>query len=122
MSGGQVLTITVRNGQGDKRMSSTETRIKRIALQIANHDLANSNALQAERDKLNARLAQIDCSITVARQAVERARAFSPSHGRDLLCPVCWVRRNQQAALRRIANECNIFECPECGEQIDVPL
>jgi hypothetical protein len=105
-------------------MASAETCIKRIALQVANHDIAGLPALEAERRKAAAQLADIDSRIVAARDALNRARSFAPAHGRDLLCPMCWVRHNEKAFLRAVPSPDthDIYECARCGDRIDVPV
>jgi hypothetical protein len=105
-------------------MSSNETVIKRIALQIANQDAASLIPLKAEREKLVTRLAAIDCKISAAEQLLERGRAFPPAKGRDLLCPACWVRRNESIALRVVPKSAkhDIFQCPKCAGRINVAV
>jgi hypothetical protein len=105
-------------------MSSAETCIKRIALQTANHAVAEIPSLEVERKRAAAHLAEIDGRIVAARDAMNRARAFAPLHGRDFLCPVCWIRHNEQATLRSVPSPDthDIYQCERCGERINVPV
>ncbi len=105
-------------------MSSAETCIKRIALQTANHAIAEIPGLEAQRKKAAAHLAEIDSRLVAARDALNRARAFAPSHGRDFLCPVCWVRHNEKVTLCSVPSPDthDIYKCDICGERIDVPV
>ncbi len=100
-------------------------QLKQVAVEIATRDIAAIGELEADRKELTAKLAELEARIKAAHKALDRAHKFSQSHGGEMICPVCLVRRNKKVRLHSVdspSDEYTLLECRECHQEFEVEL
>ena len=81
---------------------------------------ANANQANEEKQRINARQAEIDAEITALEPRLLRAKQLESNS--DLICAHCFIYENIKSPLRAIPSEepdIDYFRCSQCDNEFE---
>ncbi len=82
---------------------------------------ANANQAKDEKQRIDARQAEIDEELAALEPRLLRAKHLKSSN--DLICAHCFINKDINSPLRTMEGEPHIdyFRCPECEQEYELP-
>jgi len=100
---------------------SISSEIKEVAAKLARQMQGRVFRLQSELTEIEARKADIQAQLNMARLSPERASRFQPQIGPYFQCPRCWVENEKRSPLTPIGGPTrseDFFRCRICGFEV----
>lgn len=97
-------------------MTDANTELKQIAIRIANGLEGHTLGIKKKLKLAELRVEELKLKLKESTMARQRSIDFSPTVGKDLPCPACFVRGDIKSTLipRNSPTDTDIYACDTC--------